>query len=51
MPKKEGLEQFADSGGGGLGKKEGVVVLRGAVNTPMHTMFIINGYYTKKVIA
>ena len=29
LPKKGGLGQFADLRGGGLGKKEGVVFLRG----------------------
>ena len=33
-----GLGLFADLRGGGLGKKEGVVFLRGGVETPMHTM-------------
>ena len=36
MPKKWGLGQFADLRG--LGKKAGVVFLRGGVDTPMHTM-------------
>ena len=40
MPKKGGLEawtvcRFIREG---LGKKEGVVLLRGGVDTPMHTM-------------
>ena len=41
MSKKGGLGQFefADLRGGGLGKKEGVVFLRG-VDTLIHTMFI-----------
>ena len=33
MPKKGGLGQFADLGGRGLDKKEGV-----GVDSPMHTM-------------
>ena len=38
MPKKEGLGQFANlTGRWGLGKKEGVVFLRGG-DTAMHTM-------------
>ena len=39
LPKKEELGQFANlrGGGGGLGKKEGVVFLRG-VDTAIHTM-------------
>ena len=39
ITQKGGLGQFADLwvGGGGLGKKVGVVFLRG-VDTPMHTM-------------
>ena len=38
MPKKGVLGQFADLKGG-LGKKQGVVLLRGVgVDTPMHTM-------------
>ena len=41
LPKKEGgLNSLLIRGGGeGLGKKEGVVFLRGRVDTPMHTMF------------
>ena len=35
LAKKGGLGQFADLGGGGLGKKEG-----GEGDTPMHTMFL-----------
>ena len=35
---KGGLEQFADLGGGGLDKKDGLVFLRRGVDTPMHTM-------------
>ena len=31
MPKKGGLGQFVDSRGGGLGKKEGAVFLRGGL--------------------
>ena len=39
LPKKVGFGQFADlRGGGGLGKKEGGVFLRGGVETLMHTM-------------
>ena len=41
MPKRGGLEQFGDLGGGGLGKKEGGDVFEeggGGVDTPMHTM-------------
>ena len=45
--------QFADLGGGGeggLGKKEGVVFLRG-VDTPMHTMiYFSNLFVTRKLI-
>ena len=37
MPKKGGLEQFADLTRGGLGKKEGGGVFEG-VDTPTHTM-------------
>ena len=58
MPKKGGLEQFVDlrgawqergdgifegGGGAGVGKKEGMVSLRGGgagVDTPMPTMFV-----------
>ena len=37
LPKKGGLGHFADLRGGGLSKKDGVVVLR-EVDNPMHTM-------------
>ena len=41
---KRGLGQFAHlRGGGEVGKKEGVVFLRG-VDTPMHTMVITTFY-------
>ena len=38
LSKKEGLEEFVDlGGGGGVGKKEGVLFLKG-VDIPLHTM-------------
>ena len=37
LSKKEGLEEFVNLGGGGVGKKEGVVFLKG-VDIPLHTM-------------
>ena len=40
--KKGGLGQFADFGG--LGKKEGVVILKEGVDTPMHTIVYLNQY-------
>ena len=44
LPKKGGgLGQFVDLRGGGLGKKEGVVFLRGGVDTPMPTMYSMQG--------
>ena len=47
------FRQFADlrgGGEGGLGKKEGVVFLRG-VDTPMHTMiYFSNLFVTRKLI-
>ena len=48
------FRQFADlrggGGVGGLGKKEGVVFLRG-VDTPMHTMiYFSNLFVTRKLI-
>ena len=46
-PKKgRGLRQFVDlrGEGGGLGKKEGVVFLRGEVDTIMHTMKMYSLY-------
>ena len=38
LPKKGGLGQFADSRGGGGGKKERGMFLRGSGDTPVHTM-------------
>ena len=38
MPKNGGLAQFANLGGGRLGKKEEGDDFEGVVDTPMHTM-------------
>ena len=37
-----GLGQFADLRGG-LGKKEGVMLLQGELDTPMHIMVTVKG--------
>ena len=44
MPKKGGLEQFADLRGRGLARKRGGV-FEGGVDTPMPTMFVTHDLF------
>ena len=39
MPKKGALDNFQIWGGGELSKKEGIAVVEGGVDTPMHSMY------------